>query len=43
MGAPTLEVLIETIGQVSPRKQQENVKSARDGFEQVRVADGAVA
>lgn len=41
MGAPNLDVLIEVIRQVSPRKTDENVKSARDGYELVKMREGA--
>lgn len=43
MGVPDIEVVAEVIRQVSPRKQDENVKSARDGYELVRTREGAAA
>jgi len=41
MGAPELDVLLDVVRQVSPRKTEENVKSARDGYESVRMLKGA--
>ncbi len=41
VGAPDLEVLVEVIKQVSPRKVDENMKSTRDGYELVRMLEGA--
>jgi pyruvate ferredoxin oxidoreductase gamma subunit len=41
MGAPDLGVLLDVVRQVSPRKTEENVKSATDGYHLVRVAEGA--
>ncbi len=43
MGAPSIEVVAEVVRQVSPRKQDENVKSTRDGYELVRILKGATA
>ena len=41
MGAPSIDVVADVVRQVSPRKQEENVKSARDGYELVRTNEGA--
>lgn len=41
MGVPSIDVVAEVVRQVSPRKQDENVKSARDGYELVRMTEGA--
>ena len=43
MGAPQLDVLLQVVREVSPRKTEENVKSARDGYELVRTVEGAAA
>ncbi|HZK49427.1 MAG TPA: 2-oxoacid:acceptor oxidoreductase family protein [Thermoleophilia bacterium] len=43
LGAPDIEVLLEVVRQVSPRKTEENVKSARDGYDSVRMLKGGAA
>jgi pyruvate ferredoxin oxidoreductase gamma subunit len=43
MGAPDIEVLLKVIREISPRKGGENARSARDGYDLVRVSEGAAA